>query len=73
MTDEAVQRDLGRMEAQIATLTATVAAQAIELGKINTTLSEARGGWRIMMLVAGGSAAFGGLIVKILPFFAMKQ
>ena len=69
MNEIAVQRDLGRMEAQIAALTATVAHQSIELAKINTTLSEARGGWRLLMLVGGASATIGGLVAKFFPFF----
>ena len=73
MNDQAVQRDLGRMEAQLAILTATVAAQAAELVKINVTLSEARGGWRTLMWVAGASAALGGFIVKFFPFFQIKS
>lgn len=72
MNEQAVQRDLGRLDAQVATLVATVAAQSVELAKINSTLSEAKGGWRMMMLVGGISAAIGGLIVKLFPFFAMK-
>ena len=72
MNEQAVQRDLGRLDAQVATLVATVAAQSVELAKINNTLSEARGGWRMMMLVSGASATIGGLVVKFIPFFTMK-
>ena len=68
MNEQAVQRDLGRLDAQVATLVATVAAQSIELAKINSTLSEAKGGWRLLMLVGGASATVGGLIVKFFPF-----
>jgi prefoldin subunit 5 len=39
------------------------------LGDIKTTLSEARGGWKTLMLVGGASAAIGGLVANILHWF----
>lgn len=36
------------------------------LGEIKATLSEARGGWRTLMIVGGASAAIGGLVANIL-------
>ena len=72
MMEDAVQRDLGRMEAQIATLTATVATQSVELAKINQTLSEAKGGWRTLLWIGGVSGVVGGVIAKMFPFFTMK-
>lgn len=36
------------------------------LGDIKTTLSEARGGWRTLMIVGGASAAIGSLVTSIL-------
>lgn len=34
---------------------------------IRETLQEARGGWRVLMLVGGAGATVGGLLVKFLP------
>jgi prefoldin subunit 5 len=36
------------------------------LGEIKATLSEARGGWKTLMIVGGASAAIGGLVANIL-------
>lgn len=69
MSDAELQRDIGRMEAQIATLTATVATQTKELADIKTILSEAKGGWKMFLMVGGFSAAVGGLVAKLLPFW----
>jgi hypothetical protein len=75
MTAE-LQRDLGKHDAQIEALERDMKEMKADLRRvfekleqINTTLSEAKGGWRTMMWVAGASAAAGGLISKFLPFF----
>lgn len=70
MSDEEVQRDLGRMEAQISSMCHKLDALETEVRVISSTLSEARGGWRILMLVSGASAAVGGLIAKFAPWLA---
>lgn len=72
MSDEGVQRDLGRMEAQIAALTKSVEALTAKVNEMSTTLSEARGGWRLLVLLGGASAMLGGLIVKWLPLFSAR-
>jgi hypothetical protein len=38
------------------------AAQTVQLKAIQELLSEARGGWRMMMLMGGAGAALGGFI-----------
>lgn len=38
-----------------------------DIRAIRDTLQEAKGGWRVLMLVGGAGAAIGGLIVKLLP------
>ena len=73
MADDGVQRDLGRFEAQIAALAKEVSEQGAKLDSVIKTLSEARGGWRVLMLVGGASAAAGGMIVKFLPFLHLNQ
>lgn len=40
------------------------------LDAIGNTLSEAKGGWRVLMLVGGAGAAIGGAIVKFVPLIA---
>ena len=68
MSDEEVQRDLGRMEAQIATLCSEVKDLTITVAAISATLSEAKGGWKTLMWVSGSSAAFGAFITKLAPW-----
>jgi hypothetical protein len=40
-----------------------------DLKAIRSTLSEARGGWKTLMLVAGISSTLGALIAKAAPWF----
>lgn len=71
-----VQRDLGKHDAQIEALERDINEMRKDLRKvydkldeINTTLATAKGGWKTMMWVAGGSAAIGGFVMKMLPAF----
>lgn len=63
------QVDIARLEAQMEHLTHSIddiklsnAAQTVQLKAIQELLSEARGGWRMMMLMGGAGAALGGFI-----------
>lgn len=76
MTPE-MQRDIGKHDAQIEALDRDMQEMKADLRRvfdkldqINDTLSEAKGGWKTMLWIAGGSAAAGGMIVKMLPFFS---
>lgn len=54
-----------KVEAQakeIERLTAMVERVATKLDAVASTLTEARGGWRAMMLLGGAGATFGGLL-----------
>ena len=54
-----------KVEAQakeIERLTAIVERMATKLDAVASTLTEARGGWRAMMLLGGAGATFGGLV-----------
>lgn len=54
-----------KVEAQakeIERLTAIVERMATKLDTVASTLTEARGGWRAMMLLGGAGATFGGLV-----------
>ena len=42
------------------------------LSSINTTLSEARGGWKMMMMVAGASGAIGAALTQFASFWQVK-
>jgi prefoldin subunit 5 len=72
MENPSIHHDLGRHDAQIENLQQHVKQlhrdmQAMNetLGEINRTLSEARGGWKTLMLVGGIAAAVGAFISKL--------
>lgn len=80
METPAIQRDLGKHDAQIEALERDVKRMREEmhemrkefseqLTQINVTLSEARGGWRTLMLVGGVSATIGAAAFKVASLF----
>ena len=67
-----IHRDLGKHEAHIESLQEQVKhlhndmeKVMVQLAEIQATLSEAKGGWKTLMWVAGFSAAMGGIFVKV--------
>lgn len=67
MTDE-IQRSLGRHEAEIESLQKDLLDLKVDVKIILATLSEARGGWKTLLLVAGVAGAVGALGVKLSSF-----
>jgi prefoldin subunit 5 len=72
-----LHRDIGRHDAQIEALQAQVdrlhgdMAKALsELQQINRTLSEARGGWRMLLAVGGLSSALTAGIIQLMGLFS---
>ena len=70
---EDLQRDLGKHDAQIDALDKDLREMKEDMRRIfekleaiNSTLSEAKGGWKTLMWVAGASAALGGFVVKLI-------
>ena len=66
------QRALGNLEAQVQSLSLAVSLlsgrldrNSEKLDAIDVTLSEARGGWRVLMWVGGAGGAFGALAAHI--------
>lgn len=59
---EALERDVKRMREEMHEMRTEFTA---ELRKINETLSEARGGWKTLMMVGGASATIGALVHKL--------
>lgn len=68
MSDQ-LQRDVGRHDAEIEALKADMAEVKADVKQVLSTLSEARGGWKTLMLVAGAAGSVGALIGKFIPFF----
>lgn len=55
-------RDFGRLEQQVESLTERLDEMSKTLDEINKTLIEARGGWRLLMLLGGAGAAAGSVL-----------
>jgi hypothetical protein len=79
MSDEISPRDFGDLEAQVRALKELVVAQSKtigllvdELAAIKLTLSEARGGWKTLVFIAGAAAAAAGLVTWVLQHLTFK-
>ena len=66
------QIDIGILQTQMAELRTGQAAMVTQLKEIQATLSEARGGWRMLMLLGGCGAAFGSVATYILQHFPFR-
>tara|TARA_R110000803_G_scaffold130858_1_gene198121 strand:- start:462 stop:674 length:213 start_codon:yes stop_codon:yes gene_type:complete len=62
-------RELGNMEARIALLEKELGEVRKDTRKILTTLSEAQGGWKTLMMLSGFSATLGAFISQIFIYF----
>jgi hypothetical protein len=69
MTDEAVQRDLGRMESQIASMCSKLDKLDREVEAISSTLSEAKGGWKFLLAVGGMAGTIGSGLTYFFQYF----
>ena len=72
---DAIQRDLGRHDAQIENLEKDILDMRKEINRLmekidnmNLILEQAKGGWKVLMMVGGLSAVIGGVIVKVVAF-----
>lgn len=63
-----IHRDLGRHDAEIDALKDSIEELKIEVKRISVTLSEARGGWRTLMLVGGAASALGAVLSKFFGY-----
>lgn len=75
MSDASLQRDIGKLEAQVASLgnalahlTNKIDTLDSKIDEMDKMLSEAKGGWKMLVILSSVSAAIGGLIVKFLPY-----
>lgn len=65
METPAIQRDIGRHDAQIETLQEDMRALKNDVHEIKLILSEARGGWKTLVMVGGISATVGAFVAKL--------
>ena len=63
---------LARMQADIEAVTVAITQLTVTLSNINITLSEAKGGWRMLMIVGGAGCALGSGIVYLIHLFGGK-
>lgn len=61
-------QDFGRLTAKVEMLEEQVAEMRADLRAVRDMLNEARGGWKLMLAVAGFAGTAGALIAKFLPF-----
>ena len=76
-TQDSVQ--IARLEERMATMDRDMRAQSIKLDdmraqleQVLAALSEAKGGWRTLMLLGGAAASAGGLISWVLTHIQIK-
>lgn len=76
MTDPSLERVIGGLEAQvhsmgnaIALLTNKVDTLDDKLDGVEKTLSEARGGWRTLIWIAGAAGSVGAALSYLASFF----
>lgn len=67
-----LQRDVGRLEAEVSGLKRDVAEMRADVRIIRDTLSQARGGWKTLMLVGGAASAVGAGIATVVQMFPLK-
>jgi hypothetical protein len=63
-----LQRDLGRLEAEVAALKADVDEMRTDLKTILAALAQVKGGWRVLMAAGALGAALMAGLLKIVPF-----
>ena len=63
---------LARMQTDIEAVTVAITQLTVTLSNINITLSEAKGGWRMLMVVGGAGAAMGSGIGYFIHLFGGK-
>lgn len=70
--DAGLARELGGLQARMKAVEDAYRSQSADIKAILTTLNEAKGGWKALMIVGGISGAVGALAAKLLPFIPMK-
>lgn len=58
--------DIKHLQDDMDKLVESMAAMNKTLADINTTLSEAKGGWKVLMMFGGAGGAIGAVIMQVL-------
>lgn len=62
-------QEFGRFQAEVTNLRRDVDRMVVILDRIESTLNEAKGGWKVLMLVGGASATVGAFAHKLLELW----
>jgi hypothetical protein len=65
-------RDFGRLEAEVLNLQKQVAAMAADMTAVRSLLDQTKGGWQVIVAVAGLTSAITVLAIKILPLWPFR-
>lgn len=65
-------REIGRLQADVQTLKDDVHELRGDMKYVRATLSEAKGGWKTVILVAGIAATIGGVVTKVAGILHLK-
>jgi prefoldin subunit 5 len=58
--------DIRHLQEDMDKLVESVVEMQKSLAEINTTLSEAKGGWKVLMMIGGAGGALGAVLTQIL-------
>lgn len=67
--DMQLHRDIGRLEGRVAALESQVAEMKEMVSAMHDTMMQARGSWRLMLVVGSAAAGVGALIASLLGAF----
>lgn len=63
--DPALHRDLGRLEGRVGAVESRISDVQFKVDEMHRILMQAQGGWRLIALVGGLSAALSALLIKV--------
>ena len=63
--DHIDRRDYGKLEAKVEQLTKDMHEMRVTLREVRDMMNEARGGWRVVMLIGGVSGTLGAAVAWI--------
>lgn len=70
MSEEAqLHRDLGRLEAQVASLSAQLLLMQTQVREMHDAITSAKGGWKVLVGVGTVSAGITAVLAKVLGVF----
>jgi len=64
---DTTDKEIGRLEGRMNSVERDLSIMKTDLRCILTTLNEARGGWKTLLLAAGVAGTFGALASKLFP------